>query len=52
MHKIKIDIIGKPTEVFVVKKTPKGYLVTTKAFEENEEPTKVFHVTDNQVILR
>ncbi len=52
MHKIKIDIKDKPTEVFVVKKTPKGYLVTTTAFKENEEPTKVFHVTDNQVILR
>lgn len=52
MEKIKIDLKNKPTEVFVVKKTPKGYLVTTESFEKDEEPKKVFHVTNNNVILR
>ena len=52
MEKINIDLKNKPTEVFGVKKTPKGYLVTAEPFKKDEEPKKVFHVTNNNVILK
>ena len=48
--KITVDIQKGITEVYIVSRSGNGYLVTEKDFSKEEEPTKVFHVTDDQVV--
>jgi hypothetical protein len=48
--KLIVDVPKKATEVYIVTRSGKGYLVTEIKFKKDEEPKKVFHVTDDQVI--
>lgn len=50
MKKITVDIARGILEVFVVKRSGDGYLVTLTEFKEGEEPNGVFRVEDKQVI--
>lgn len=48
--KITVDIQKGVVEVYIVSRSGNGYLVTENKFTKEEEPTKVFHVTDDQVV--
>ena len=49
MKKIKINFQNNISDVFIVKKIPKGYLVTAVPFKKGEEPKEIFHIEDSQL---